>query len=325
MIADILPPPEYILESYLVTLQLSAAGDIAERESLIARLTTLKADFDTRHTYWLKENLDSELTDIFLKKSYAPAVAFYTTAFDAFVPAIKQGDAALATAALAKMKIDYEAHRKVIDEVVQITTKRIQADEATAKAMIESGTLTMLIILTVSICAAVIAAMIIVRSVLKSIGGEPEYATNMTNLMAEGDLRSQITLSGASEGSLVWAIKRMQDMMMRTTSEIKRAVDTVSTGSHQIATGNIDLSQRTEEQAIALQQTAASMAQLTTTIKQNAASPAREIKSLITNSVDQVATGSELVQQAGATMDDILASVDQVTTIMGQIAVARGE
>jgi len=415
LIADILPPPEYILESYLVTLQLSAANDKTERDALVTRLTSLKSDFDTRHTFWLKENLDSNLADIFLKKSYAPAVAFYATAFDVLVPAVQRGDAASVAATLTKMKVDYEAHRVVIDQVVQITTKRTQDDEASAKAQIESGTLVMLLILGASISISVIASMLIVKAVLKSIGGEPAYATAMTNCMAKGDLRSQIVVSDANNGSLIWAIKCMQDMMIRTTSEIKQAVDSVSTGSHQIATGNLDLSQRTEEQAIALQQTAASMAQLTTTIKQNAesareanslaesasdvaqkggavvaqvvetmgsintsakkiadiigvidsiafqtnilalnaaveaarageqgrgfavvasevrnlaqrsASAAREIKTLITDSVNQVATGSHLVQQAGTTMNAIVASVEQVTTIMGKIAVASSQ
>ncbi|MES2832843.1 MAG: methyl-accepting chemotaxis protein [Pseudomonadota bacterium] len=415
LIADILPPPEYIIESYLVTLQLSAATEKAERDALVARLTSLKSDFDTRHNFWIKENLDSNLADIFLKKSYTPAVAFYATAFDVLVPAVQRGDAAVITTTLAKMKADYEAHRAVIDQVVQITTKRTQDDEALAKAKIESGTLTMILLLSASVVVSVVAAMLIAKAVLKSIGGEPSYATAMTNRMAKGDLRSQIVVSDDNEGSLVWAIKRMQDMMIRTTSEIKQAVDSVSTGSHQIATGNLDLSQRTEEQAIALQQTAASMTQLTTTIKQNAesareanslaesastvaqkggavvaqvvdtmgsintsakkiadiigvidsiafqtnilalnaaveaarageqgrgfavvasevrnlaqrsASAAREIKTLITDSVDQVASGSQLVQEAGITMNAIVSSVEQVTTIMGKIAIASSE
>ena len=60
-------------------------------------------------------------------------------------------------------------------------------------------------------------------------------------------------------------------------------------------------------------------------LAQRSAGAAREIKTLITDSVDQVAIGSALVEQAGATMQDILASVDQVTGIMRQIATATQE
>ena len=415
LIADVLPPPEYILESYLVSLQLVAATAKPERDALIARLKTLKTDYDTRHEFWLKEGLDANLADIFLKQAHAPALAFYKAAFDQLIPALQSEDAKAASAALAIMKPAYEAHRSLIDQVVQITTKRTETDEATAKELIRSGTVLMLVILSISICAGLAAATLIIRGVLKSIGGEPEYATRVTNLMAEGDLRTPISITGSDPGSLLVAIKSMQEMMIRTTNEIKQAVDGVSTGSHQIATGNLDLSQRTEQQAIALQQTAASIGALTSTIKQNAnsareanalavsasevanrggtvvskvvdtmesinssakkiadiigvidsiafqtnilalnaaveaarageqgrgfavvaaevrnlaqrsAGAAREIKTLITDSVDKVAIGSTLVQQAGLTMHDILSSVEQVTTIMGHIAVAGNE
>ncbi len=51
LVADILPPPAYIIESYLVTLQLSRASDPTEIETLIERFKVLKSDYDTRHTY----------------------------------------------------------------------------------------------------------------------------------------------------------------------------------------------------------------------------------------------------------------------------------
>ncbi len=415
LIADILPPPEYILESYLVSLQLGAATNKTERDALVTRLVSLKADYDTRHAFWLNEHLDDGLEDLFLKQAHAPALEFYDTALNVLIPAAQRDDATATKAALAKMKPDYEAHRKLIDQVVQIMTKRTEADEALAKSKIASGNLQMVLILLTVISAGVMAAILIIRGVLKSLGGEPDYAASMTRRMAEGDLRSEIAVGSNSEGSLLSAIRSMQDMMIRTTSEIKQAVEGVSTGSHQIATGNLDLSQRTEQQAIALQRTAASMAQLASTIKQNSdsareantlavsasqvaqkggtvvaqvvdtmgsinasakkiadiigvidsiafqtnilalnaaveaarageqgrgfavvaaevrnlaqrsASAAREIKILITDSVGQVTAGSALVQQAGNTMDDILASVGQVTTIMGQIAIASHE
>ncbi|MDP3672593.1 MAG: methyl-accepting chemotaxis protein [Telluria sp.] len=60
-------------------------------------------------------------------------------------------------------------------------------------------------------------------------------------------------------------------------------------------------------------------------LAQRSASAAREIKSLIGDSVEKVDAGSALVNQAGITMDEIVASVRRVTDIMGEIAAASGE
>src|SRR5437868_12356878 len=69
LIADILPPPEYIIESYLVSMQFERATDKAEQDALVTRLKALKADYDTRHEFWLKETLEPGLKDIFLTQA----------------------------------------------------------------------------------------------------------------------------------------------------------------------------------------------------------------------------------------------------------------
>ena len=61
------------------------------------------------------------------------------------------------------------------------------------------------------------------------------------------------------------------------------------------------------------------------TLAQRSASAAKEIKSLIDESVDKVAEGSALVNQAGSTMDEIVASVQRVTDIMAEISAASQE
>jgi hypothetical protein len=60
-------------------------------------------------------------------------------------------------------------------------------------------------------------------------------------------------------------------------------------------------------------------------LAQRSAEAAREIKSLIGDSVDKVETGSKLVGMAGQTMHDVVASVRKVTDIMGDIMAATQE
>ena len=102
LIADVLPPPEYILESYLVSFQLMATDDRAEQAQLIARFTTLKHDYDERHVFWTREKLDADIAELLLNKAHTPAQAFYTVALQQFIPAIEAQDKVVATAAKKK-------------------------------------------------------------------------------------------------------------------------------------------------------------------------------------------------------------------------------
>jgi methyl-accepting chemotaxis protein len=197
--------------------------------------------------------------------------------------------------------------------------------------------------------------------------------------------------------------------------QVRTGTDTIASASNQIATGNLDLSSRTEQQAASLEETASSMEELTSTVRQNAdnarqadklaqsasdvagkggavvsevvdtmgsinessrkivdiisvidgiafqtnilalnaaveaarageqgrgfavvasevrslaqrsAGAAKEIKTLIGDSVEKVDAGSKLVEQAGATMAEIVESIRRVTDIMGEITAATGE
>jgi hypothetical protein len=68
LIADILPPPEYIIESYLVALQLSRMTDASRHAAMSARLRELKTDFDARHVFWQQQRLDLPTAQLLLRK-----------------------------------------------------------------------------------------------------------------------------------------------------------------------------------------------------------------------------------------------------------------
>ncbi|MYM33496.1 methyl-accepting chemotaxis protein [Duganella sp. FT94W] len=60
-------------------------------------------------------------------------------------------------------------------------------------------------------------------------------------------------------------------------------------------------------------------------LAQRSASAAKEIKELIDDSVEKVGSGTKLVEQAGSTMHDVVASIKQVTDIVGEISAATQE
>jgi methyl-accepting chemotaxis protein len=130
LIADILPPPEYVIESYLeATLAVRDPSTVAARRE---RLAQLHKEYDERREFWVKSELDpsekSKLTDA----SDVEVQRFWKVVDLELLPALEKNDAVTAEAAYAKLAAPYAAHRAVIDDVVKQATDENTALEAKA-------------------------------------------------------------------------------------------------------------------------------------------------------------------------------------------------
>ncbi len=98
-----------------------------------------------------------------------------------------------------------------------------------------------------------------------------QEALRVMERIARGDLTSRITTVSRNEvGRMMQALAAMQDSLHKIVSEVRIGADSMASATEQISSGNLDLSQRTQEQASSLEQTAASMEELTTAVRQNA-------------------------------------------------------
>lgn len=120
--ADILPPPEYVIESYATALEYISESDPSERQQLFTYFKTLQATYDERHLFW-NENLpkDEALQQAFLNNSYNSAIEFFAIFNDEVVPAVDLGDQASIILAQDKLKKAYQSHRSGIDETVMLS------------------------------------------------------------------------------------------------------------------------------------------------------------------------------------------------------------
>lgn len=134
LLADILPPPEYIVEPFLeATL---ALGEPAHAKAHKERMETLHKDYDTRHAYWLKQNLPPELAKVFLQDSHAAATQFWQISEQEFFPALESGDIAKAKEAHKKLAAAYSIHREKIDQTISGSTSMVQDIEVTAASRV---------------------------------------------------------------------------------------------------------------------------------------------------------------------------------------------
>jgi methyl-accepting chemotaxis protein len=130
LLADILPPPEYIIEPYLeATL---ALNDPSSLEAHRNKLAALRHDYDDRHAYWSSEAFDKDLQNALTVKAHDPALQFWNTTEQVFLPSLARGDLAAAKAAYGQMTQSYLEHRAEIDKLVQMSNDFVTSTEAQA-------------------------------------------------------------------------------------------------------------------------------------------------------------------------------------------------
>ena len=414
LIADVLPPPNFVVETHMVALQLleSEGNDPAEFNKLTERLKVLKAEYETRHNYWVDQQLAPELKDAFINKAHAPVMGYYKLVQDDMVGAIKAKDMESARVAFSKANLAFIQHRDAIDQVVKMATQLATDTEAQAAQTINWSNILLLAMFVVVLALCLTVALIISNGIVKPLSETVQVAQKF----AQGDLTVHINDMGKSElGQLNLALRNMQQSLVNLVRNIQSGSQQVANASAEIASGNHDLSARTESQASSLEETASSMEELGATVRQNAdnartanqlaqsassvavrggevvaqvvdtmkginessrkisdiisvidgiafqtnilalnaaveaarageqgrgfavvagevrslaqrsAEAAKEIKTLISASVDRVELGSKLVDEAGNTMQEVVASIRRVTDIMGEISAASTE
>lgn len=175
----------------------------------------------------------------------------------------------------------------------------------------------LMVIVGIGACVSLVMASTI-RAVRGSLGGEPEYAKTIVEKIARGNLDTAIDVGGRDRSSLLFAMAQMQDRLGEIVRQVRMGTTSIQSASQEIATGNGDLSQRTEVQAAALQETAASMDELTATVRANA-EHAEKASELATGARVVAFDGSQSVRDAVTTMQAINEQAHRMRDIIGVI------
>ena len=156
----------------------------------------------------------------------------------------------------------------------------------------------------------------ILRSARAELGGEPAEARAAMAAMADG--RLDPPLARVPDGSLMHSVQRLSGSLQGTVRTIQAAVQQVHLAAGEIANGNLDLSNRTEQTAHNLQRSASSMTQLSATVSHTADS-ARVMQQLAETAAAAAQRGGTAMVQVVASMQGIQASSQRITDIIGTI------
>ena len=220
-IADILPPPEYVIEAYLeATLVLHDPAELAVHRDRIAQL---EKEYDERREFWVKSDLDPTLKTKLAEKSDSEVRRFWSAIHDGLLPALVKGDSAAAAKAYAEITARYAAHRAIIDDIVKQTNDQNAATEVAAADRV--STLTLLLWSVSGMVFLLIGA-----GIFGVAFGVIRPMAEMTNVMkglAGGDL--DVSVPALSRGDEVGAMARAVQVFRENALRV-RSMESEQTG-----------------------------------------------------------------------------------------------
>ena len=224
-------------------------------------------------------------------------------------------NARVADKMLARAKEEVFAVEANVDKIAAI----VSAEARSTQADFNQAMLIVLLAFggTVGLVVLVVVPLTLLNS--HSIISPIAYAARVAEAIAGGDLSQPIRVQGRDESAmLLTSLLRMQDSLRSVVGQVHDSSESIRTASAEVASGNVDLSQRTEQAAGSLQQTASSMEQLTSNVRQSADS-ARQASQLASSAADVAQRGGSVVAQVVNTMHDINTSSKKIADIIGTI------
>ncbi|MBB4842164.1 methyl-accepting chemotaxis protein [Paucibacter oligotrophus] len=230
--------------------------------------------------------------------------------------AVQAGDMELAkTVLLHDMRPRHLVYMAAVDALVERSEAQMARDGQTASEDVRQAKQQIALLVGLALLLGSSASWWLVRS----ITGPLSEALRVASSVAAGDLAMKIAPKGRDEtAQLLGAMQEMQSRLAAIVQEVRENAEGVASASAQISSGNSDLSLRTEKQASALEQTAASMSELGSTVRGNADS-AGAANQLALQASEIAQKGGEAVGQVVSTMREISESSRKISDIIGVI------
>ncbi|MFZ6759307.1 methyl-accepting chemotaxis protein [Undibacterium sp. Ji50W] len=204
---------------------------------------------------------------------------------------------------------------KKIEAMLTMQRKQIDDTSAEIQQTYQSSKILLIVLSLIAALLSVICAWMMAASITKPLA----KATAVAEKMAQGDLSDIIHIQRNDEiGKMMHAINGINTGLSGVIGEVRHGTETISVAAAEIATGNADLSSRTESQASSLEETASSMEELTSTVKQNADN-ARQANQLVISASGVAVKGGEVVGQVVTTMGSIKESSNKIVDIISVI------
>ncbi|PPA28733.1 methyl-accepting chemotaxis protein [Aeromonas jandaei] len=311
VVADILPPPLYLIESQLQVYTLLHAKP-EEREGLLQTLARLQKEFEERNRFWQESNLNEPLKLLLLGEQKQQGELFWQLLNTQFVPAIKTGDLVQAGAIAARLRTLYNAHRIGVDATV------ISGNQYAAEQMAHLASTTRLCY-GLLLCAALLGGGLIFWL------GRPTQqrlmaAGKATAAIAEGELNRPMPEPGLDAiGELIRQIGTMRDQLATLVESLQRSASTLDDRATNLTSMAQRYTDDSQAQVGAAQHIEQAIEQLTHSIEQ-AGNQLHQVEERTLQSAERAQEASRAMRTVEQVIEEQATGVKRVSSTISDLA-----
>ena len=229
------------------------------------------------------------------------------------------GDVGDAAQAMQAAQAALDAHLKQRKDAAQ---QALNAHIDETRALAHKGFIASVAASLITLVLSIFVSVSVVRNLLRQLGGSPDEATRIVQRIASGNLSEAVSVHRDAQGSLLGAMKGMQEQLAHVIGDVHQAAHEVRHAADDIRQGNAALAERSSRQAANLQSSAASVDELTASVRHNAdnAGQARELSKHAIHHADE---GSQAVAHAVSAMGEVserARKIVEITSLIDGIA-----
>ncbi len=315
--ADILPPPQYIIESYLLVLQMVDEEDPSQRADQIARFEDLQDKYTERHLHWEKELETGTLKKKLIVDSYAPAQEFYELAKNEVIVPLKSGETSeeIKSAARGELGDKYQEHREAIDEVVTLTEQKVESDRKSVRGTVTRWGITQLVFGLFVVGAVAMICWVIIRGILKPTEGLIDRMTDMSE--GGADLTKRVLVESEDE------IGQLSLLINAVIQRIHDLIAQVQSAAIQLNSTATEIAAASGEQNTTMQGFNASTSEIAASVKQ-ISSTGQELLSTVEDVHSRAGETAELADSGRSSLVDMESTMGQLSGATGSISSKLG-
>ncbi|MSR33924.1 MAG: methyl-accepting chemotaxis protein [Phycisphaerales bacterium] len=344
IISDILPPPEFIVEPYLVVCQMNGAKSPEALKQLTNELQNLEKQYRDGHAAWAQKlslnapGNEGVLARELLQESYRSADNFFQIVHGDWKAAIDRGDqVAVSTITMDQLNPLYTAHRDSILKAVTAAQALVAMHETEARETVARGQFVLIAVNVAVLVTILIIGLIILRSVLQSLTA----VTNRMRTMAEADadLTARLNIQSKDEvgilagfidlfvvkiASVLGGVKNATDSLGGTAVEMHATSQQQETTIHHFGAATTQIAAAVRQITVTGNELVNTMTEVECVVKNSAGLAATsrtglaEMKAVMQQLADQSASISEKLEQINSKTKDISQVVVTITKVADQ-------